>query len=251
MSLLSIRNLSSRIYDSTTEEEKEILKGLDLDIEAGETHILMGTNGSGKSTLANVLMGHPLHRVSGGTILFDGADLLEMETDERARAGLFLAFQYPLAVPGLPVATFLKKATESYRGVEISVREFQKELRGLMKELEIPQAFLGRSLNEGFSGGEKKRLEILQLSLLKPRLAILDETDSGLDIDALKLLFQHIAGSSEGKRALLIITHYERVLDHIKPDRVHIMKDGRIVRSGGPELSRTIHAEGFESAVRG
>lgn len=249
MSLLSIRNLSSSVYDSTTEEDKEILKGLDLDIGAGETHILMGTNGSGKSTLANVLMGHPQHNVTGGEILFDGADLLGMEPYERARAGLFLAFQYPLAVSGLPVATFLKKATESYRGVEISVREFQKELRGLMEELEIPRSFLGRSLNEGFSGGEKKRMEILQLNLLKPRLAILDETDSGLDIDALKLLFQHIAGSADGSRALLVITHYERVLDHISPDRVHIMRDGKIVRSGGAELSHTIHAEGFESAV--
>ena len=174
-----------------------------------------------------------------------------MEPDERARAGLFLAFQYPLAVSGLPVATFLKKATEACRAVEISVREFQKELSGLMKELEIPRSFLGRSLNEGFSGGEKKRMEILQLNLLRPKLAVLDETDSGLDIDALKLLFRHIAGSGNGERSLLIITHYERVLEYIQPDRVHIMQGGRIVRSGGAELSRSIHAEGFESAVRG
>lgn len=250
MPLLSIRDLSSTVYDATEETQKQILKGVNLDIEPGQTHILMGTNGSGKSTLANALMGHPHHTITGGTIDFDGQDLLNMSADERAKAGLFLAFQYPTAIAGLPVATFLKKATEAYRGEEISVREFQKELRAHMKELEIPSSFLGRFINDGFSGGEKKRMEVLQLKLLQPKLAILDETDSGLDIDALKLLFQNIAASQTDGRSLLIITHYERVLEYIQPDAVHLMKAGRIVRSGGIELSRAIHEEGFEAVIR-
>ncbi|HDQ13921.1 MAG TPA: Fe-S cluster assembly ATPase SufC [Sediminispirochaeta sp.] len=250
MSLLAIKDLSSSVYDSTTEEESPILDGLNLGIDAGEVHVLMGTNGSGKSTLANVLMGHPLHRVSGGSVTFAGEDLLALPADERARLGLFLAFQYPTAIPGLAVASFLKKAVEAYRGEEISVRAFQKELRAHMTELEIPKSFLSRFINDGFSGGEKKRMEVLQMKLLQPKLAILDETDSGLDIDALKLLFQNIAQSRESHQSLLIITHYERVLDYIEPDAVHIMRAGKIVRSGGLELSRMIHTEGFEAALR-
>lgn len=250
MSLLEIRNLSSTVFDATEEQNKPILNGVDLDINAGEIHMLMGTNGSGKSTLAHVLMGHPQHTVTDGTIRFQSNDLLSMPPDARARAGLYLAFQYPTAVPGLPVATFLKKATEARRNEEISVREFQKELRGLMRELEIPKSFLGRSLHEGFSGGEKKRMEVLQMNLLKPELAVLDETDSGLDIDALKLLFSNIRQNNTGDRSLLIITHYDRILDHITPDYVHIMQAGKIARSGGVELSRFIHREGFEAAVR-
>jgi len=250
MKLLEISDLCSSVYDATEDREKSILRGINLTIEAGSTHILMGTNGSGKSTLANLLMGHPSHRVTEGSMKFSGRDLLEMKPDERARAGMFLAFQYPTAIPGLPVATFLKKAAEAYRGTEISVREFQKELRSLMKELEIPPSFLGRFLNEGFSGGEKKRMEILQLNLLQPRLVILDEADSGLDVDALKLLFRNIASKKDPERSLLIITHYERVFTYIQPDFVHIMKDGRIVRSGDTGLSRLIHSEGFEAAVR-
>lgn len=266
MSLMTIRNLTSSVYDSTEEQEKQILKGVELDIEPGSIHVLMGTNGSGKSTLAHVLMGHPLHRVTGGSVTFGGKELLEMGADERAREGLFLAFQYPTVIPGLPVAAFLKKAAEAYRGEELSVREFQKELRGLMKELNIPSSFLGRFLNEGFSGGEKKRMEVLQLMLLKPKLVILDETDSGLDVDALKQLFGNIAGyiggtgadsgrgsgSGSGRpdRSLLIITHYEKVLDYIHPDFVHVMSEGRIVRSGGVELGHSINTEGFEAAVR-
>ena len=250
MSLLQIRNLSSTVYDAAEEQNKPILNGVDLDIEPGEIHMLMGTNGSGKSTLAHVLMGHPHHRVTEGSIQFQSRDLLSMSTDERARAGMYLAFQYPTAVPGLPVATFLKKATEARRNQEISVREFQKELRGHMRELEIPKTFLGRSLHEGFSGGEKKRMEVLQMNLLKPELAILDETDSGLDIDALKLLFSNIRENNTDGRALLIITHYDRILDHITPDYVHIMQAGKVVRSGGVDLSRFIHSEGFEAALR-
>ncbi|MFW6209477.1 MAG: Fe-S cluster assembly ATPase SufC [Spirochaetota bacterium] len=250
MSLLQIRNLSSTVYDAAEEQNKPILNGVDLNIEAGEIHMLMGTNGSGKSTLAHVLMGHPHHTVTEGSIRFRNRDLLSMSTDERARAGMYLAFQYPTAVPGLPVATFLKKATEARRNQEISVRDFQKELRGHMRELEIPKAFLGRSLHEGFSGGEKKRMEVLQLNLLKPELAILDETDSGLDIDALKLLFSNIRENNTDGRSLLIITHYDRILDHITPDYVHIMQAGKVLRSGGVDLSRFIHSEGFEAALR-
>ncbi len=250
MSLLKIRNLSSTVYDAAEERDKPILKGVDLDINPGEIHMLMGTNGSGKSTLAHVLMGHPHHTVTDGTIHFQNTDLLSMTPDERARAGLYLAFQYPTAVPGLPVATFLKKATEARRDEEISVRDFQKELRGMMRDLEIPKSFLGRSLHEGFSGGEKKRMEVLQMNLLKPELAVLDETDSGLDIDALKLLFSNIRENNTDGRSLLIITHYDRILDHITPDYVHIMQAGKIARSGGVELSRFIHSEGFEAAVR-
>ncbi|MFW6274413.1 MAG: Fe-S cluster assembly ATPase SufC [Spirochaetota bacterium] len=250
MSLLQIRNLSSTVYDAAEEQNKPILNGVDLNIEAGEIHMLMGTNGSGKSTLAHVLMGHPHHTVTEGSIRFRNRDLLSMSTDERARAGMYLAFQYPTAVPGLPVATFLKKATEARRNQEISVRDFQKELRGHMRELEIPKAFLGRSLHEGFSGGEKKRMEVLQLNLLKPELAILDETDSGLDIDALKLLFSNIRENNTDGRSLLIITHYDRILDHITPDYVHIMQAGKVLRSGGVDLSRFIHREGFEAALR-
>ena len=250
MSLLQIRSLSSTVYDAAEEQNKPILNGVDLNINPGEVHMLMGTNGSGKSTLAHVLMGHPYHSVTEGSVQFQGRDLLSMSTDERARAGMYLAFQYPTAVPGLPVATFLKKAAEARRNQEISVRNFQKELRGLMGELEIPKAFLGRSLHEGFSGGEKKRMEVLQMNLLKPELAILDETDSGLDIDALKLLFSNIRENTTDGRSLLIITHYDRILDHITPDYVHIMQAGKVVRSGGVELSRFIHSEGFEAAVR-
>jgi Fe-S cluster assembly ATP-binding protein len=250
MSLLQIRSLSSTVYDAAEEQNKPILNGVHLNINPGEVHMLMGTNGSGKSTLAHVLMGHPYHSVTEGSVQFQGRDLLSMSTDERARAGMYLAFQYPTAVPGLPVATFLKKAAEARRNQEISVRNFQKELRGLMGELEIPKAFLGRSLHEGFSGGEKKRMEVLQMNLLKPELAILDETDSGLDIDALKLLFSNIRENTTDGRSLLIITHYDRILDHITPDYVHIMQAGKVVRSGGVELSRFIHSEGFEAAVR-
>lgn len=272
MSLMTIRNLTSSVYDSTEEQEKQILKGVDLDIEPGSIHVLMGTNGSGKSTLAHVLMGHPLHRVTGGSVSFGGKELLKMGADERAREGLFLAFQYPTVIPGLPVAAFLKKAAEAYRGEELSVREFQKELRGLMKDLSIPSSFLGRFLNEGFSGGEKKRMEVLQLMLLRPKLVILDETDSGLDVDALRQLFGSIAGyiggtgadagdgadagggtnsgSGRSDRSLLVITHYDKVLDYIRPDYVHVMSEGRIVRSGGVELGHSINTEGFEAAVR-
>ncbi|MDZ7795029.1 MAG: Fe-S cluster assembly ATPase SufC [Spirochaetia bacterium] len=249
MPLLTIRNLASTVYDAAEEQNKQILNGVDLDINPGEIHMLMGTNGSGKSTLAHALMGHPHHTITAGSVQFQDKDLLAMKPDERARAGLYLAFQYPAAIPGLPVATFLKKATEARRNEEISVREFQKELRGLMGELEIPKSFLGRSLHDGFSGGEKKRMEVLQLNLLKPSLAILDETDSGLDIDALKLLFSNIREKTSEGRSLLIISHYDRILDYITPDYVHIMQAGKLVRSGGVELSRFIHSEGFEAAV--
>lgn len=250
MNTLSVRNLSSTVYDSTEEKYTEILKGVDLDIGPGETHILMGSNGSGKSTLAHVLTGHHLHKATDGSAELEGEDLLGMSADERARAGLFLAFQYPTAIPGLPVATFLKKAAEAFRGREIPVAEFQKELRPSMEELNIPPSFLNRFINDGFSGGEKKRMEILQYKLLEPKLGILDETDSGLDIDALKLIFENISASRGENNSLLIITHYERVLEYITPDAVHLMKEGRIVRSGGTELSTAVHERGLEAVVQ-
>jgi Fe-S cluster assembly ATP-binding protein len=245
--ILDIRNLTTEIADA--QETTRILDDVSLTIGAGEVHVLMGKNGSGKSTLAHVLMGHPGHRIVSGSVDFRGRDLLAMETDERAREGLFLAFQYPHAVSGLASATFLKTATEAVRGEEIPVREFRGELRRKMKEIGIDSSFLGRSLNEGFSGGEKKRLEILQMSLLSPTLGILDETDSGLDVDAMRRVFEYIEENRTDETSLLIITHYNRILDFVTPNHVHLMQEGRIVRSGGRELSDRIEAEGFESLL--
>jgi Fe-S cluster assembly ATP-binding protein len=209
----------------------------------------MGTNGSGKSTLAHVLAGHPRCRVESGHILFKGRDITGSSADERARMGLFLAFQYPHAVNGLSVGTFLRSAVEAVRGRQLPFRVFKQEVEAVMEELSIPRSFLSRSLNEGFSGGEKKRNEILQLNLLKPSLAVLDETDSGLDVDAVKQVFENIHKNRDGERTFLIITHYSRVFDYIEPDVVHIMSRGRIVRSGGRELSEQIEASGFSELV--
>jgi Fe-S cluster assembly ATP-binding protein len=250
--LLEIKNLSSQVTEDYTNKKTDILKGVDLRIETGELHVLMGTNGSGKSTLANILAGHPAHTATNGSITFAGEDLLSLRPDERARLGLFLAFQYPPSIEGLPVGTYLRSAAEAVRGEEIPVRTFKKELMSAMDTLKIPKEFLNRSLNEGFSGGEKKRNEILQLNLLSPKLSVLDETDSGLDVDALKLVFNNIRERSEkGTEAFIIITHYGRVLEYLDPARVHIMHDGRIVKSGGMELSRQIEEEGFESVLPG
>ena len=247
--ILKIEHLSSEIADVEDSPSTRILDDVSLTVSAGEVHVLMGKNGSGKSTLAHVLMGHPGHRVTGGRVEYLGQDLLSMETDERARSGLFLAFQYPFAVSGLASATFLKTATEAVRGEEISVRTFRGELKEKMSAIGIDSSFLGRSLNEGFSGGEKKRLEILQMSLLEPTLAILDETDSGLDVDAMRTVFEYIQGLRTEDSSLLIITHYNRILDFVEPTHVHLMQAGRIVRSGGRELSDTVEAEGFESLL--
>ena len=228
-------------------DDTQILKGVSLEIMPGEVHALMGRNGSGKSTLANVLMGHPAYEITGGTIEFLGEDLAEMEPWERARAGVFLSFQYPQAVPGLQVGNFLRKTVQALRGDESpSAREFRQELNNAMSELDVSKQFLGRYVNDGFSGGEKKRFEILQLLLSKPKLAVLDETDSGLDIDALQTVAKGINASMDSESGCLIITHYQRILDHVNPSHVHIMIDGEFVKSGGPELALAVEEKGYE-----
>lgn len=233
---------------------KEILKGVDLTIRQGETHALMGPNGSGKSTLSYALMGHPNYEVTAGSATLDGTDLLRLEADERAKAGLFLAFQYPTAIPGVTVANFLRQAVTNIRNPDrkegedlIPMREFRKELRRAMDELGMDPEFARRYLNEGFSGGEKKRAEVLQMTLLKPAFAVLDETDSGLDIDAVRVVSEGVNRVAEReKTGILVITHYQRILDYIKPGFVHVLFGGRIVENGGPELVRKLEAEGYQ-----
>jgi Fe-S cluster assembly ATP-binding protein len=231
-------------------EGNDVVKGVSFDLHEGERMALMGPNGSGKSSLANTLMGHPGYTITRGTILLGGEDLTEMAPDERARRGVFLAFQYPLAVPGVSVATFLRSAVNAVRGEEVPVREFRKEMMENFKLLGINPAFAGRYVNEGFSGGEKKRLEILQMAMLKPRVALLDETDSGLDIDALKIVAEGInrtyEAGGEDRLGILLVTHYQRILDYVEPHRVLVLMDGRIVKEGGPELARELEAKGYE-----
>jgi Fe-S cluster assembly ATP-binding protein len=228
-------------------EGKEILKGLTLTVRAGEVHALMGPNGSGKSTLSFCLMGHPKYAVTGGRVLFQGRDLLALAPHERAAAGVFLAFQYPTAIPGVTIANFLRAALRGVRGQDVPVKTFRQTVNAQLKALGIPEAFMNRYVNDGFSGGEKKRLEILQLAVLAPRLAVLDETDSGLDIDALKTVAAGIHALRSPERGMLLITHYQRLLDHLTPDRVHVMVDGRLTRSGGPQLARELEASGYEA----
>jgi Fe-S cluster assembly ATP-binding protein len=237
---LEIQNLHVRT------EEREILHGVDLNVAKGETHALMGPNGSGKSTLANALMGNPNYEITEGKILLDGEDITEADPDERARAGLFLAFQYPATIPGVSVANFLRMAVNAGREEPIKVKEFGQLLGKHMELLKIDRAFTSRYLNEGFSGGEKKRAEILQLAMLSPSYAVLDETDSGLDIDALRIVSGGVNAMRGPERGFLIITHYTRVLGYVKPDFVHIMLDGRIVREGGSELAGELEEKGYE-----
>ncbi len=237
---LEIQNLHVRI------EEREILHGVNLTVKKGETHALMGPNGSGKSTLANTLMGNPNYEVTEGKILLDGEDLTEADPDERARAGLFMAFQYPATIPGVSVANFLRMAVNARREEPIKVKEFGQVLGKNMELLKIDRAFTSRYLNEGFSGGEKKRAEILQLAMLAPDFAVLDETDSGLDIDALRIVSDGVNALRDDARGFLIITHYTRILSYVRPDFVHIMLDGRIVREGGPELADQLEDKGYE-----
>jgi Fe-S cluster assembly ATP-binding protein len=237
---LEIQNLHVRI------EEREILRGLNLTVRKGETHALMGPNGSGKSTLANTIMGNPVYEITDGKIVFNGEDLTEADPDERARAGLFMAFQYPATIPGVSVANFLRMAVNAKRDEPIKVKEFGKLLGENMELLRIDRAFTSRYLNEGFSGGEKKRAEILQLAMLKPEIAVLDETDSGLDIDALRIVSDGVNALSGPDMGSLIITHYTRILDYVKPDFVHIMLDGRIVREGGAELADELEEKGYD-----
>ena len=239
--ILRINNLHVSI------EGTEILRGIDLEIQNGEIHALMGRNGSGKSTLANVLMGHPAYEITDGKIEYLGEDLTEMEPWERARAGIFLSFQYPQAVPGLQVGNFLRKSVQAIRGDDApGARDFRTELNSVMAELDVKKQFLGRYVNDGFSGGEKKRFEILQLLLNKPRLAVLDETDSGLDIDALQTVSKGINAATTSETGCLIITHYQRILDLVKPSHVHIMIEGKIVKSGGADLALEVESKGYE-----
>lgn len=234
---------------------KPIIKGLNLTVKQGEIHALMGPNGSGKSTLANGLMGHPFYDIDSGEVIFNGVDILELETNERAKLGLFLAFQYPTAIPGVSLANFLRLAVSVVRakgtnGTDtnelIPMREFRRELRDKMKQLGVDDSFARRYLNDGFSGGEKKRAEILQLAMLDPNIAILDETDSGLDIDAVRIVGESVSRLIGPELGVLIITHYPRLLDYIRPQFVHILLDGRIVESGGWELTQLLEAEGYD-----
>jgi Fe-S cluster assembly ATP-binding protein len=246
MAELKIENLH------VTAGDKQILKGVDLTVRSGEIHALMGPNGSGKSTLANAVMGHPGLEITEGRIVFDGEDITEAEPDERARAGLFMAFQYPVAVPGVTVAKYLRTVINSHREARgeqaISLKDFRKTVEAAMQLTNVPKEFSSRYLNDGFSGGEKKRMEILQLALQEPKLAVLDETDSGLDVDALKVVSAGVnAVRDRSPMGVLIITHYQRILHLIKPTDVHIMLEGRIVKEGGPELVEQIEAGGYAS----
>src|SRR6266545_7938920 len=240
-------------------EGKEILKGLDLEVKKGEIHALMGPNGSGKSTFANTLMGHPRYQVTAGDIVFKGESVLEMEPDERSRRGLFMAFQYPVAIPGVTVANFLRTALNARLAPAegngsgamptrkgIPPKEFRAMLREKMALLKMDESFAGRYLNDGFSGGEKKRAEILQMAILKPEIAIMDETDSGLDIDALRIVADGVNALAGPTMGVLVITHYNRILNYIKPDRVHVMVDGRIQVSGGPDLALKLESQGYD-----
>jgi Fe-S cluster assembly ATP-binding protein len=245
MATLEIRDLHVAV------EDKEILRGVDLTVRAGETHAIMGPNGSGKSTLAYAIAGHPKYDVTGGEVLLDGESVLDMTVDERARAGLFLAMQYPVEVPGVSVSNFLRTAVTAVRGEAPKLRDFSKEMRGAMAELQIDPAFAQRNLNEGFSGGEKKRHEILQLEMLKPKVAVLDETDSGLDIDALKVVSEGVNRFREGgETGVLLITHYTRILRYVQPDFVHVFAGGRVVEEGGPELAELLESEGYEKFTK-
>src|SRR3954451_15667228 len=231
---------------------REILKGVDLTIKQGETHAIMGPNGSGKSTLAYSIAGHPRYTVTKGTVTLDGEDVLAMKVDERARAGLFLAMQYPVEVPGVRVSNFLRTAVTSIQGEAPKLRTWVKDLNAAFERLSIDPSFRERSVNEGFSGGEKKRFEVLQLELLKPKVAILDETDSGLDVDALKIVAAGVNRVREsGTTGTLLITHYTRILRYIKPDHVHVFVGGRFVEEGGPELADLLEAEGYDKWVKG
>ncbi len=245
MSTLEIKDLQVSV--DTDDGAKPILKGVTLDIDANETHAIMGPNGSGKSTLAYSIAGHPKYRITGGTVTLDGEDVLAMTVDERARAGLFLAMQYPVEVPGVSVANFLRTAKTAVDGEAPKLRHWVKDVNGAMERLNLDATFSQRSVNEGFSGGEKKRHEIAQLELLDPRVAILDETDSGLDIDALKIVADGVNRfrEQEGK-GVLLITHYTRILRYITPDRVHVFVDGKIADEGGPELADQLEAEGYD-----
>jgi Fe-S cluster assembly ATP-binding protein len=243
---LEIRDLHVSV-SAEGDEQKEILRGVTLTVRSGETHAIMGRNGSGKSTLAYAIAGHPKYHVTGGELLLDGADVLSMKVDERARAGLFLAMQYPVEVPGVTVSNFLRSAATAVRGESPKLRTWVKEVKDAMTELRMDAAFAERNVNEGFSGGEKKRHEILQMELLRPKIAILDETDSGLDVDALRVVSAGINRVHETQSTgILLITHYTRILQYVRPDFVHVMAAGQIVDEGGPELAEQLEREGYD-----
>ncbi|UCD62657.1 MAG: Fe-S cluster assembly ATPase SufC [Candidatus Zixiibacteriota bacterium] len=227
-------------------EDKEVVKGVSLKVKAGEVHAIMGPNGSGKSSLSNALMGHPGYEITSGEAYLQGHSILEMPPDERSRAGLFLAFQYPLAVPGVTVANFLRAALKAHRGPEADMSDFRRLLKREMAALSIDPSFATRYLNDGFSGGEKKRVEILQMSVLNPKMALLDETDSGLDIDALKTVSGGINRFHNADNGILLVTHYQRLLNYVQPDFVHVMLGGRLVKSGGPELALKLEENGYD-----
>jgi Fe-S cluster assembly ATP-binding protein len=237
---LEIKDLCATI------EGKEILKGVNLTVESGEIHAIMGPNGSGKSTLANVLMGHPSFEITGGQIILDGEDITEMEPDERAQKGLFLSFQYPVEIPGVTVENFLRQAVNSVSGKDYDVIEFNELLQEKLAEFKIDPGFASRYLNQGFSGGEKKRMEILQMLMLNPHFAVLDETDSGLDVDALKIVSDGINKLHDEKHGVLLITHYNRILEYVVPDRVHVFVDGVVVKSGDKTLATQIEEQGYD-----
>jgi Fe-S cluster assembly ATP-binding protein len=248
MALLELKNIHVALEDGT-----EIVKGVDLAVDTNQIHAIMGPNGSGKSTLAYALMGHPAYQITEGRILFDGEDVTELEADERAQRGLFLAFQYPHAIPGVTVTSFLRSALNAVRKARnngeddpVKIPEFRKDLLSAMEKLKVPRELAQRYLNDGFSGGEKKRVEILQMAMLKPRMAVLDETDSGLDIDALKIVAEGVGDLVGPETGALVITHYQRILNYVQPDFVHVFVDGRIVEEGGPELAHRLEAEGYE-----
>ncbi len=239
--LLTIEGLHARAG------ETDILKGLDLTVDRGEVHALMGPNGSGKSTLASVLMGHPGYTVTAGRVLYKGEDIAEWTADERGRAGIFLGFQYPEEIPGVSVVNFLRTALSNRTGTDYTVLELRLKVMETMRDLEMESSFADRYLNEGFSGGERKRNEVLQMAVLRPDLAVLDETDSGLDIDALRTVAEGVKRLADPERGFLIITHYQRMLDYIDPTHVHVFVDGRIVQSGGPELAVQVEESGYDS----
>ena len=248
MALLELKNLHVALEDGT-----EIVKGVDLAVDTNQIHAIMGPNGSGKSTLAYALMGHPAYKITEGQILFDGEDVTELEADERAQRGLFLAFQYPHAIPGVTVTSFLRSAINATRKARndgeddpIAIKDFRQEMLAAMEKLKVPRELAQRYVNDGFSGGEKKRVEILQMAMLKPRIAVLDETDSGLDIDALKTVAHGVSDLVGEETGALVITHYQRILNYVEPDFVHVFVNGRIVEEGGPELAHRLEAEGYE-----
>jgi len=248
VSTLQIKDLRASVR--TDEGAKPILRGVNLTVKAGETHAIMGPNGSGKSTLAYAIAGHPKYQITGGDVLLDGESVLAMAVDERARAGLFLAMQYPVEVPGVSMANFLRSAATAVRGEAPKLRTWVKEVKSVMSDLGVPDEFADRSVNEGFSGGEKKRHEVLQLALLNPKIAILDETDSGLDVDALRVVSEGVNRYRSAENGVLLITHYTRILQHIQPDFVHVFAAGRVVESGGPELAADLEKYGYERFLK-